>query len=305
MRITFLGTSSGVPTRERNVSALALDLDGTGETWLFDCGEGTQHRVLQAGLRPARLRRIFVTHLHGDHVFGLPGLLCTLNLACDPAGVDVYGPDGLGEYLEESMRRTGWAPEYPFAVHVAAPGLVHEDVRHRVRCAALRHNVPSFGYRVEEKPVPGRLDAARALALGVPSGPLLGHLKRGEDVTLDDGTVVAAEGLTLPPGRGRVFAYVTDTVSCAGGVELAREADLVVHEATYTKEDAERLPPRLHSTAEGAASVAREAGARRLYITHFSPRYATPQPLLDEARAIFPETEAAEDLLKVEIPVIA
>ncbi len=303
LKITFLGTSSGVPTRERNVSAVVLDLDGTGETWLFDCGEGTQHRVLQAGVRPTRLRRIFVTHMHGDHVFGLPGLLCTLNLACDPEGVDVYGPEGLGEFLSESMQRTGWGPEYPFAVHVVAPGVVHEDDRHLVRCAALRHNVTSFGFRVEEKPVPGRLDAARALALGVPSGPLLGRLKAGEDVTLDDGTVVRAEGLTLPPRRGRVFAYVTDTAPCAGGVELAREADLVVHEATYTTEDADRLPQRLHSTALGAASVARDAGARRLFITHFSPRYGSPRPLLDEACMVFPETEAAEDLLRVEIPV--
>jgi len=302
LKITFLGTSSGIPTRERNVSAVTLDLDETGETWLFDCGEGTQHRILQAGVRVTRIRRIFVTHLHGDHVFGLAGLLCTLNLACDPEGIDVYGPEGLGEYLAESMSRTAWGPEYPFAVHVVAPGVVFEDDRHLVRCAVLHHNVPSFGYRVEEKPRPGRLDAARAEALGVPSGPLLGQLKAGEDVTLADGTVVSAAGLTLPPRRGRVFAYVLDTAPCAGGIELACDADLVIHEATYTQEDADRLPPRRHSTAAGAAGVARDAGARRLYLTHFSPRYLTPQALLDEARAIFPETEAAADFLTVNVP---
>ncbi len=280
---------------------MALDLGESGETWLFDCGEGTQHRILQAGIRPTRIRRIFVTHMHGDHVFGLPGLLCTLNLACDPAGIDVYGPEGLGGYLEESMNRTGWGPEYPFAVHVATPGIVFEDNLHVVRCAALHHNVPAIGFRVEEKPRPGSLDAARAEALGVPSGPLLGLLKAGKDVTLPDGTIIPAAGLTLPPRPGRSFAYVTDTAPCDGGVELARGADLVVHEATYTQADADRLPQRRHSAATGAATVARDAGARRLFITHFSPRYQSPAPLVEEARAIFPATDAAEDLLSVEI----
>ncbi len=280
---------------------MALDLGATGETWLFDCGEATQHRILQAGIRPTRIRRIFVTHLHGDHVFGLPGLLCTLNLACDPAGIDVYGPEGLRGFLEESMTRTGWGPGYPFRVHVATPGPVFEDDGHLVRCEALDHDVPSVGFRVDEKPRPGSLDAARAEALGVPSGPLLGRLKAGEDVVLSDGTVVSAAGLSGPPRPGRSFAYVTDTAPCAGGIELARGADLVIHEATYTQEDADRLPKRRHSTATGAATVARDAGARRLFLTHFSPRYQSAGPLVEEARAIFPATEAAEDLLSVAI----
>ncbi len=305
MKVTFLGTSSGVPTPDRNVSAVALDLGHSGETWLFDCGEGTQHRILQAGIRSTRIRRIFITHLHGDHVFGLAGLLCTLNLACDPAGIDVYGPAGLAEYLDESMKRTAWSPEYPYAVHIATSGVVFEDDLHVVRCAALHHNIPAIGFRVDEKPGPGKLDAEKAEKLGVPFGPLLGLLKAGEDVTLADGTVVLSAGLTSAPRPGRSFVYVTDTAPCDGGFELAREADLVIHEATYTKDDADRLPKGRHSTATDAATIARDAGARRLFLTHFSPRYQSAISLVEEARAIFPATDAAEDLLSVELPLPA
>lgn len=301
MQITFLGTSSGTPSRTRNVSSVALRLE-SGEVWLFDCGEGTQHRLQLSNLRASRIRRIFITHLHGDHVLGLVGLLNSLGLAGDPGRVDVYGPDGIDEFLAQNLRLTHTHLAYPVQAHVVSPGLVYEDAFMKVRAAELRHVVKDFGYRVEEKPRPGRLDAARAAELGVPNGPLLGRLKAGEDVELEDGRVIRGADLRAAPEPGRVFAYLTDTAFCEASVELARDADLVVHEATYTSADMVRMPDRLHSTAAIAAEVARRAGAHRLVLTHFSPRYLSTDEHLAEARAIFPETIAAEDLSTVEVP---
>ena len=302
MEVTFLGTSSGTPTRERNVSGVALQLSQRREAWLFDCGEGTQHRILASRVRISGIRRVFLTHLHGDHLFGLMGLLTTLGLSGDPERVDVYGPEGLEEYVETSARLSGTNFSYPVAIHAVRPGTVFEDREYAVTAAPLAHRVPAYGYRVAEKPRPGPLDAGKALALGVPRGPLLGRLKEGSDVTLGDGRVVRAADVCGPPEPGRVFAYVTDTTFCEASVRLAKGADLVVHEATYGADVAHLAAERLHSTAAMAAEVARRAGARLLYLTHFSPRYGTPEALLAEARAIFPATEAAEDLLSVGLP---
>jgi ribonuclease Z len=177
VQVTFLGTSSGVPTRARNVSAVALRLPQRSELWLFDCGEGTQHQFLRSELRVSQLRRIFVTHMHGDHVFGLPGLLASLGLAGSCGGIDLYGPDPLRDYLEGVMRTSSTRIGYPLRTHrvkeAAARGsLVLDDDDITVRCTALTHRVPAYAYRVDQKPRPGRFDVERARALGVPPGPV-------------------------------------------------------------------------------------------------------------------------------------
>jgi ribonuclease Z len=300
--VTFLGTSSAVPTRHRNVTSLTLGLEGRREVWLFDCGEGTQHQLLRSPVKTGQLRRVFVTHMHGDHVFGLPGLLTTLSLGGGPARLDLHGPEGLEEFVRGAFERTFTNLSFPVAFHVVSPGTVLEDAGWRVTCAALRHVVPAFGYRVDEPAKPGSLDAPRAASLGIPFGPLLGRLKAGEDVALPGGLVVRAEGLLGPPRPGRSFAFCTDTTFCDGAISLARDVDLLVHETTYAAGEAGLAAERLHATPAMAAEVARRAGARRLLITHFSSRYLDPAPLVAEARAIFPPTEAAEDMMVVEVP---
>jgi ribonuclease Z len=303
MLVTFLGTGSAVPSRTRNLTSIALSFDQRGDFWLFDCGEGTQHQIQRSALRLGQLGRIFITHLHGDHVFGLFGLLCTLSANAFPEGLDLYGPPGLEDLVLGTLSGAGGHLPIPMRFHAVRPGLVWEDDDYRVTCAPLLHVIPTFGYRVEELARPGRLDVERARALGVPDGPLLGRLKSGEDVTLDNGRVVPASGLTATPRPGRVFALCLDTAPCDGSLELAKEADLLVHEATYGSADAALAPDRLHSTPTQAAEVARQAGARRLAITHFSPRYQDAEPLAEEARRLFPETFPAEDLMVVRIPI--
>lgn len=307
MQITFLGTSSGVPTRSRNVSGVALRLPQRAEVWLFDCGEGTQHQFLRSDLRISQITRIFITHMHGDHIFGLMGLLASCGLAGNPSRIDIYGPPDLEDYLKACRRYSQTHFSYPLKVHTVRPGVVFEDAEFTVSCQLLQHRVPAFGYRVVEKDRPGQFNVEQAIALGIPSGPVYGQLKRGETITLPDGRRIHGRDLCGADQTGRKFVYCTDTVYCDAAVKLATEADVLIHEATFAHQDAEMAYQRLHSTSTMAAQVALGAQAKKLIMTHFSPRYAPGNPvevkdLLLEARAIFPNTELASDFWTVEIP---
>lgn len=306
MRITFLGTSAGVPTRSRNVSCVAFRPAQRGEVWLFDCGEGTQHQLLRSDLNISQITRIFITHMHGDHVLGLMGLLATCGMSGNARAIDIYGPRPIADYVREVSRRTQFQTNYPLEVHEVREGLLFEDDEYTVACAPLKHRLPAFGYRVEEKDRTGHFDVERAKELGIPPGPLYGRLKRGERVALPDGRTFEGADFLGPDLKGRVVVYCTDTTYCRSAVELARGADLLIHEATFAEADEGLAVRSTHSTAAMAARVAREAAARRLLITHFSPRYfpgnqTEPEDLLREARAVFPQTEMARDFLSVEV----
>lgn len=296
-----------MPTRSRNVSSVALRLPQRGEVWLFDCGEGTQHQLLRSDLNISQLTRVFITHLHGDHVYGLMGLLATCGMSGHARRIEVYGPRGLAEYVRDVSRHTQLHTSYPLEVHTVEEGQIFEDEEFAVRCVPLKHRLPAFGYRVEEKDRPGHFDAERAREQGIPPGPLYGRLKRGERVTLPDGRAFDGAEFCGPTLRGRSVVYCTDTAYCRAAVELARDCDALIHEATFAESDEHLAARSTHSTASSAARTAQEAGARLLLITHFSPRYVRgnqtePEDLLREARAVFPATEMAHDFLSVEVP---
>ena len=311
MQVTFLGTSSGVPTRARNVSSLAVRLPQRSELWLFDCGEGRQHQFLRSDLRLSQLRRIFITHMHGDHVFGLPGLLASLGLAGNSSGVDLYGPDPLDDYLQGVLRTSSTRIGYPIRVHRVKQAaefnrvlLDHDDLL--VRCTTLLHRVPAYAYRIEQKPRPGRFDVERAKAMGIPPGPIYAELKKGHAIELKDGRVINGKDLCGPDRPGASIVYCTDTVFSESAVKLAQGADLLIHEATFAHGEAEMAFKRQHSTSTMAAQTAAEADVGQLVLTHLSPRYApgnavNADDLLAEARAIFPNTLVARDFLNLEV----
>jgi ribonuclease Z len=307
VQITFLGTSSGVPTRSRNVSSVAVRLPQRAELWLFDCGEGTQHQLLRSELKSSQLSRIFITHMHGDHIFGLMGLLASCGLAGNVERIDIYGPPGLNEYLQSALRYSHTHFSYPVKVHAVRPGLIYEDDEFTVTCNSLHHRITTFGYRVAEKDRTGRFDIEKAKAMGIPPGRVYGQLKRGETVSLPDGRIFNGADFSGPTEIGRKVAYCTDTIYSENAVELAQDADVLIHEATFSHQDADMAFQRLHSTSTMAAQTALAAGVHRLIMTHFSPRYAPGngielKDLLEEARAIFPKTSMAYDFMTYEVP---
>lgn len=307
MKIIPLGTSSGKPTLRRNVSALAVV--GEGEWWLFDCGEGTQVQIARAGLSPQRLAGIFLTHLHGDHFNGLPGLLSTMALDNRTKELTLVGPRGVSEFLELTARLKICYVNYPlklreFDAHyfkTRVQETVYESARFTITTRPLDHRIFALGFRLEEKIKPGRFNLERARELNIPAGPLYSQLQAGQTITLADGRAIHPSEVLGPPRPGKVVAYTLDTRPCANAVQLAEHADWLIHEATFTAECSEESHRFGHSTAAQAAEIARAAQARRLLITHFSSRYTDVRPLVEEARQIFPDTTAAEDLLEFEV----
>jgi ribonuclease Z len=245
--------------------------------------------------------------MHGDHIFGLMGLLASCGLAGNVDKIDIYGPQGLNEYLQAASRYSHTHFSYPIKVHTVQPGVIYEDEEFTVTCGLLHHRIPAFGYRVAEKDRTGRFDIDKAKALEIPSGPIYGKLKRGETVTLEDGRVIDGSELCGPIEIGRKIAYCTDTVYCDGAVQLAIDADVLIHEATFAHQDSDMAFQRLHSTTTMAAQTAYGAGVHKLIMTHFSPRYAPGnsielKDLLKEARAIFPKTIMAHDFMVYDVP---
>jgi ribonuclease Z len=289
------------------MTSIALQLPQLSRLWLFDCGEGTQHQILRSSVKLSQLDKVFITHLHGDHLFGLSGLLASRSLQNGgQTPVTIYGPAGLAEYLRATLEISRTRLGYPIAVERVTPGPVFEDDYATVICSPMRHGVESYGYAVVEKDQRGRFDVERARALGIPPGPIYGKLKAGGTVTLENGEVIDGSDLTGPHIRGRKFVFCGDTAFHAGAVELARGADLLVHEATYIGADAHLAERANHSTSVSAAETARLAGVYRLLLTHFSLRYESEgnpslDDLLQEARAIFPATSLAHDFLTVDV----
>ena len=305
MELFFLGTSAGVPTRTRNVTSILLDLQHPtrGGLWMFDCGEGTQHQLLRTAAHPGKLDKIFITHLHGDHLFGLPGLLCSRSMAGNIQPLTIYGPPGIREFVETSLRISGSWTDYPLEIIEIKPGVVFKDDAYTVTAAALNHPVECYGFRIEERDKPGALDGAALIAAGVPFGPLFQQLKRGESVTLEDGRTINGAEYLSPPRPGKKLALFGDTAPCDNALALAQGVDLLVHEATLEVAMEEKANSRGHSSTHQAARLARDAQVKKLIVTHVSSRYDAEgcAMLLAECCAIFAASELAEDFATVRV----
>jgi len=300
LRVTFLGTASSRPTVRRNVSALALQREG--ESYLFDCGEGTQRQMMRFGVG-FRTRDIFVTHLHADHYLGLTGLLRTMSLQGREAPVSVWGPPGGSGLLRQAVELGGDRLLFPVHVRDLPPGESVRREEYRIEAFPTRHTRRSVGFALVEDPRPGRFDPERARELGVPEGPLFGRLHRGERVELEDGTEVRPDQVVGPERPGRRLVYTGDTRPCEPVTRMASEADLLIHEATFGDLESDRAADTGHSTAREAARVASRAGAKRLALTHFSARYSEQAHRLGrQAEELFADTVVAEDGMTLEVP---
>lgn len=272
LRVTFLGTSGAVPTPQRN--PISLHVRREGDAFLFDVGEGTQRQMMRY-TTGFDLEAIFLTHYHGDHYFGLPGLLETLDFTDRTAPLAIYVPhqhvNRIRTLLDLTVGETGFA----IVVHPIAPGdTVFDRDEYVIQAIAADHDTPAVGYLLAERERPGRFDKRRALELGVPEGPLFGRLQRGESVTLSDGSTVEPDEVLGPPRPGRTLVYTGDTRPLDRTANIASGCDLLVHEATFGDADKARAKETGHSTARQAGRIAAAAGAHRLALVHVSSRYA-------------------------------
>jgi ribonuclease Z len=297
---TFLGTGAATPTVDRNVAGLAVQREG--ETTLFDCGEGNQRQMMRYGVGFS-FTEIFFTHYHADHILGVTGLLRTMGLQDRTAPVRLYGPRGAHRVLGAAIALGIERNKFPIDIEEVRPGDRLTREQYDIVVFETDHRPDTVGFVLAEHTRLGRFNPEHARELGIPEGPLWGRLHKGETVVLDDGRSIAPADLVGAPRRGRILVYSGDTRPSLAVVEAARGADLLIHEATFGSDELERAKETGHSTAAEAARVALEAGARRLVLTHISPRYSRDAPeLLAEAQAIFPETVVARDGMTVDVP---
>lgn len=301
MLLYFLGTGAGKPSSERNVSSIALQLpQPTKEVWLFDCGEGTQHQVLRSPFNLHKVTRVFLTHLHGDHIFGLPGLLGSRSFTAGDIGLTIYGPSGIRRFLEVALAESNMHLSYPLMIQEVEPNESINIAAWKIQINLLEHGLPCFGYRIEEPSSPGKLDMGKLQELNIPVGPIYGRLKGGESIRLESGQILHGCDFVGPPRPGRQIVILGDTRFS----QVAANADVLVHEATFAAALKGKAREYYHSTTTQAALVAKAANVRRLILTHISSRYRPDdyEGLLAEARSIFPGTYLAEDHFSLEIP---
>lgn len=301
LRLTFLGTSAAQPTIARNLTGLAIRRER--ELFLVDCGEGTQRQMIRYGTG-FDVAAIFFTHFHADHYLGAIGFLRTLSMQGREAPMDLYGPKPARKLLEVMLFTGTEKLAFEVRIHeVRAGEAVARDGCDLVPFAT-EHKIASVGWALREHARPGKFHPDRAAALGVPHGPAFGELQRGRAVVLPDGRRVEPAEVVDQARRGRSVVVTGDTRPCAGTVEAARGADVLIHDATFGDAEAARAGETMHATAREAAQVAREAGVGRLVLTHLSTRYdREPGTLLEQARQEFERVEVASDGMGIEVPL--
>jgi ribonuclease Z len=301
--IVLLGTGAAAPSLSRGLPALAIVRES--KIILCDCAEGTQLKLLQAGLSAAKISTICISHLHGDHIFGLPGFLTSQQLFGRTALLTIYGPPGIAAFVDTIANISKYELAYPVEVVEIDPGVTSEFTIHEfhVTCMNLCHSSPCLGYRFHESDKPGKFDDVTAEVLGIPLGPLRGQLQRGEAITLHK-KLIQPQAVMGPPIPGRIITYCTDTRPCEATLQLARQSDLLIHDSTFSDAYADRAIPTFHSTSREAAEIAKVAEARKLILWHLSIRIHGEEELnlLAQAQQLFPMTVLPHDLDAIHVP---
>jgi ribonuclease Z len=302
IRVVFLGTSGSVPTLKRSLPSVVVQCPR--DQWMFDCGENVQRQMMQAKVSFHRKMKVFITHLHGDHVLGLPGLLQTMALMDRKEPVQVYGPRGLKDFLVCTKETLNFGLTFPVEIReILSEGTVFESEEVIVFSKRSNHTVESYCFAFVEKSRPGKFYPKEALALGVAAGELWSKLQGGESITLADGKVVKPSDVMGPPRPGRKIVYTGDTKPFEGFGQFAAKADLVIHECNFDDSLVEKAAVDGHSTPSQAAGQAKEAGAKLLALSHISARYPNAGLLLEQAKKLFSNTVLAEDFMKLDLPL--
>lgn len=294
IQITFLGTGSMMPTKQRNHSAMVLAYKT--ENILMDCGEGTQRQMRIAGIKPAKITRLLISHWHGDHVFGIPGLMSSMGADSPEMKLKIYGPVGTKKYLENLWKSFAGKDIIEHEVQEVKKGIFIEMEDFSIEAQPLKHSTPCLGFSFVEKDK-RKIDLAKAKKYGIPEGPLLGKIQKGETITVNGKKVRPDEVSYVVPGKK--VSYIADTVPCEGADTLAKNADLLISEGTHLDDIREKTERYMHLTVKQAALIASENNAKKLVITHLSKRYTSPTETLEEAKTYFPNSVVAEDFMKI------
>ncbi len=298
MKLVFLGTSAAQPTENRGMTCICLVMDK--EILMFDAGEGAQVSFLKSKIGWNKKMKIFVTHLHGDHVVGILGLLQTMSLQNRTESIDIYGPKGIEDFMAANLRVLNFGLTFPVRIMMVKEGLIVDDESYTVHCCEAEHSIPAFSYLFSEKDRPGRFYPEKAKALGVPKGKLWHELQRGQEVKVENKTIKPSEvmGQKRP---GRKIGISGDTRPTKKLEEFFKNCDYITFDSTYSDELKEKAKETFHSTAKEAAELAKKAGVSNLILTHFSARYDDAGILVKEAQTIHGSVIAAKDLLEIEI----
>jgi ribonuclease Z len=296
MEILMLGTSSMVPTKDRNHSATLIYHEK--DSLLFDCGEGTQRQMKIAGVDINRIARIFITHWHGDHVLGLPGLVQTMCGQAYDKTLHIYGPKGTKRHFSYMLKAFEFDLRFEIQIHEATKGIIYKSDEYNVECLPMKHSVPTIGFALVENPK-RKMNLEFMRKMNIPKGHLWSRLQNGQDAVFDGKKITSKEATVLIPGKK--VAYIVDTGYCTNAVKLAENADLLIIEATYISEKEEKAEAYEHLTAKQAALIANNANAKKLLLTHFSQRYKTTHDIEEEAKTYFANTTCAYDFMKVRV----
>jgi ribonuclease Z len=297
MELIFLGTSSAIPTSYRNHSAIILK--AFGETMLFDCGEGTQLQMSKAKISPMKISKIFLTHFHGDHILGLPGIIQSMAFRGRKNPLHIFGPKGLINLIN-NIRNLGYF-SLPFEIymHEVKDGIVLEEEHYTISCCLMKHSVSNFAYKVEEKRRP-KFIKEKALNLGIKPGPDFGRLQQGIPVKIED-NIIKPEQVLGKDRKGLIIAYSGDTCPSKKMIEFANDADVLIHESTFEGKYNDKAKAGFHSTSIQAAQIAKKANVKKLILTHISNRYKNSDLLVTESRRVFENSIVAEDFMHLEV----
>lgn len=297
MEITFLGTSSAVHSHNRNHPGIILK--AFGEVMLFDCGESCQKQLIYTNISPMKISKIFISHYHGDHILGLPGLLQSLNFLGREKPLTIYGPKGIKK-IEYGISLLGFSKlNFPVEFVEIESGTIIENEEYIIKSQQVKHNIINLAYSIEEKKKP-RFLRQKAIDLGVPVGPAFGRLHNGEEIEID-GRIIKPSQVLGEPRKGKKITYSGDTLPCDEMIEFAKDSDLLIHESTYMLEDNDKAKENFHSTSQDAATIAKYSNSKKLILTHISSRYTNITQLLNESKEIFKNVEVANDLMTIEI----
>jgi len=302
IRVVFLGTSGSVPTLKRSLPSVVVKYQSN--QFMFDCGENTQHQMMRSKVSFHTKMKIFITHLHGDHVLGLPGLLQTMALMDRKEPLQIYGPIGLRKFLVSTKKALNFSLTYQVEINeILTEGIVCDEPEYQIAAIPSNHAIKSYAFAFIEKTRPGKFNPDKAAELGVPVGKLWSKLQSGEEITTPDGKVVKPSDVMGQPRAGRKIVYTGDTKPIDGFVKFAEDADIVIHDCTFDDSLNDKADVDGHSTPSQAAEQAKVAKVKQLILSHISARYSDAMLLLEQAKKVFPNSIIAEDFMEIILPL--